>query len=76
MVDADNLKAICARLEALLSDDDAKAVAMLEANASLLGAAFPSHYSVIEHCIQSFDFGAALEALRGASEIHAQKESR
>ena len=71
VVDRDNLEAVCHKLEALLADDDAKAVAMFDANADLLSAAFPSHYRKVEHSIRSFDFAAALEALRAASEIPA-----
>ena len=47
MVDHKKLKAICDKLEALLTDDDAEAGAVLDANADLLNAAFPQHYRQI-----------------------------
>ncbi|MDP3275041.1 MAG: response regulator [Deltaproteobacteria bacterium] len=75
VIDPNHLAAICHRLTALLDDDDAKAVTVLEANADLLEAAFPSDYRAIERCIQSFDFAAALVALRVASENLAPMES-
>jgi two-component system sensor histidine kinase/response regulator len=74
-VDSDNLKAVCNKLDEMLSDDDAKAVAMFDANAGLLSAAFPNHYRMIEHSIRAFDFAAVLKTLRAASEMHRQKES-
>ena len=74
VVDAANLESVCHQLGALLADDDAKAVAMLDANADLLGAAFPSHYREIERSIRSFNFALALEALHAASEMPALKD--
>jgi PAS domain S-box-containing protein len=66
MVNQEQLNLVCAKLEALLDDDDSAAGAMLEANADLLNAAFPDHYRRIEGGIRSFEFGAALAALRFA----------
>jgi CheY-like chemotaxis protein len=63
----EQLKAVCAKLEAMLADDDAEAVDVLDANAELLHAAFPSHYQKIDDGIRSFDFEAALTALRAAT---------
>ena len=71
VVDSENLEAVRHQLEALLADDDAKAVALFDAHADLLGAAFPSHYREIERSIRSFNFAAALEALHAASETPA-----
>jgi CheY-like chemotaxis protein len=67
MVDPEKLKAICDKLEALLTDDDAEAGAVLDANADLLNAAFPQHYRQISDGIQLCDFDAALAALRTAT---------
>jgi signal transduction histidine kinase/CheY-like chemotaxis protein len=66
-VDQKKLKAVCDRLEALLADDDAEAGDVLDENADLLNAAFPNHYRKIDDGIRSFDFEAALAALRAAS---------
>jgi len=60
------LKEVCDKLEGLLADDDAEACDVLDANAGLLGAAFPEHFRKIDNAIQSFDFEAALAALRVA----------
>jgi two-component system sensor histidine kinase/response regulator len=66
------LKAVCDRLQHLLSDDDAEAVEFLDAkanllNADLLGVAFPDAYATINDGIRSFDFDKALAALRNAT---------
>ena len=63
----EQLKAVCAKLEAMLTDDDAEAVDVLDAHADLLSAAFPKHYCLIDESVQSFDFEAALVALRTAT---------
>ncbi|MDO9111023.1 MAG: Hpt domain-containing protein, partial [Desulfatirhabdiaceae bacterium] len=62
----EQLKAVCAKLDAMLADDDAEAGDVLDANADLLSAAFPNHYRKIDDCIRSFDFDAALAELRAA----------
>ena len=66
-VDQEKLKAVCDRLEARLADDDAEAGDVLDANADLLNAAFPNHYRKIDDGVRSFDFEAALAALRAAT---------
>jgi two-component system sensor histidine kinase/response regulator len=66
-VDPERLKAVCDELAAMLSDDDAEAGDVLDAHADLLNAAFPNHYRKIDDGIRSFDYEAALEALRTAA---------
>ncbi len=61
------LKAVCDKLAAMLADDDAEAVDVLDANAELLDAAFPIHYRQIDDNMRIFDFEAALAALRAAT---------
>ena len=51
----------------MLADDDAEAGDVLDAKADLLNAAFPDHYRKIDDGIRSFDFEAALAALRAAA---------
>jgi hypothetical protein len=63
----ETLKAVCDKLESLLLEDDAEAVDVLDANAELLDAAFPNHSDVIGSSIRSFNFEAALNALRTAT---------
>ena len=65
-VDPLRLKAACAQLESLLSEDDAEVEEVLEANADLLFAAFPGQYREIAAGIHAYDFAAALAALRAA----------
>ena len=74
-VDPEKLKVVCDKLEALLADDDAEAGDVLEANANLLNAAFPVHYRKINDGIRSFDFEAALTALRAATAPLPDKET-
>lgn len=62
------LRAVCTRLAALLADDDALAVDLLDAHADLLRSAFPLHYQIIDESMQRFDFDVSLEALRAACE--------
>jgi two-component system sensor histidine kinase/response regulator len=66
-VDPEHLKAVCGKLEAMLADDDAEAGDVLDANADLLNAAYPDHYRRIIDGIRSFDYEAALSALRAAA---------
>ena len=63
----EQLKAVCAQLEAMLADDDSEAVDVLDTHADLLSAAFPEHYCLIEESIRSFDFEVAQTALRTAT---------
>jgi len=65
-VDAEQLAAVCRRLAALLADDDSVASDVLEQHGSLLAAAFPADFPVIEGAIRSFDFEAALARLQSA----------
>lgn len=66
-VDREKLKVVCDKLEVLLGDNDAEAADVLEANAELLNDAFPSNARMIDNYIRSFNFEAALIALRAAS---------
>jgi two-component system sensor histidine kinase/response regulator len=66
-VDPEHLKAVCGKLEAMLADDDAEAGDVLDANADLLNAAYPDHYRKIIDGIRSFDYEAALSALKAAA---------
>jgi len=70
-VNLEKLKAVGGALEALLADDDAEAVQVLDANEDLLHAAYPDHYRQIADAIRSFDFDAALAALRAATGTRA-----
>ncbi|HAJ27909.1 MAG TPA: hypothetical protein DCG53_11825, partial [Syntrophus sp. (in: bacteria)] len=65
-VASEQLKAVCDKLAAMLADDDAEAVDVLDANAELLRTAFPIHYRQIDDGIRSFDFEVALAVLRVA----------
>ena len=71
MVDPKKLRSVCCQLEALLADDDAEAVDVMDANAELLNAAFPYHYRKIDDGIHSFDYEVALAALKAANRIAA-----
>jgi two-component system sensor histidine kinase/response regulator len=66
-VDQEKLKIVCDKLVAMLDDDDAEAVDVLDANVGLLNTAFPNHYRTIDDSIRSFDFEAALTALKVAT---------
>lgn len=65
-VDGEKLKAVCEHLEALLAENDAEALDVLDANSELLDAAYPSHSREIDNAIRSFDFEAAHMSLRAA----------
>jgi PAS domain S-box-containing protein len=65
-VDSAVLAAVCARLVALLAEDDSEANDVAEKNAELLRAAFPNDYRRIDSAIRSFDFESALAALKEA----------
>jgi len=67
-IDREKLKDVCARLDASLADDDAEAGDILDANSDLLYAAFPDRYRKIAEGVRTFDFEAALAALRAATE--------
>ena len=66
-IDGQQLRSTVEKLEALLADNDSEAVDMLDANTDLLYAAFPDDFRKIEDGIRSFDFEAALAALRAAA---------
>ncbi len=67
----EQLKAVCDQLAAMLADDDAEAYDVLDTNAELLYAAFAHHYHLIDDSIRSFNFEAALKALRAAIDTSA-----
>ncbi|MBS1197923.1 MAG: barA [Proteobacteria bacterium] len=66
MVDPEKLRLVCDELAALLADDDAQAVDILDANVDLLKAAFPKHFDKINENVCAFDFELALASLRSA----------
>jgi hypothetical protein len=61
------LKAVCDKLDALLSQDDSNAADLMNENADILHAAFPNHFMKIDESILACDFDAALAALRSAT---------
>jgi two-component system sensor histidine kinase/response regulator len=67
IVDAERLRAVCAKLEALLDYDDSAAIDVFDENADLLNSAFPGYYRRIDKSIKEFDFEEALAALREAT---------
>ncbi|WP_306602471.1 response regulator [Azonexus sp.] len=74
VLDQEKLKLVCTQLEALLVDDDAEAADLLEANEALLDTAFPAQFYAISEGIRTFNFEAALVALRSACANPAGKE--
>jgi len=66
-VNREKLKEVCDKLEALLAENDSGAIDVLDANAELLDAALPNRSREIDNAIRSFDFEAALAALRAAT---------
>ena len=69
------LNAAYIRLEELLIDDDAEAADVWEGNTNLFNAAFPDSFYKIDSYIRSFNFDAALIALRTANETSIQQGS-
>ncbi|CAK0774949.1 two-component system, sensor histidine kinase and response regulator [Azospirillaceae bacterium] len=65
-VDVQVLKQVCERLAALLADNDSEAEEVMENNADLLRAAFPSRYGEISEHVRNFDFDAAWARLTEA----------
>ncbi|HWR31584.1 MAG TPA: response regulator [Negativicutes bacterium] len=65
--DREKIKEVCAKLEALLAVDSVEAGDVLHENKELLTVAFPNYYRKIDADIRSFDFDAALVALRSAT---------
>jgi CheY-like chemotaxis protein len=72
-VNKDELQSACVRLESLLADDDSEATEVWELNANMFNAAFPTEYHKIDDCIHSFNFEAALIALKNANGIESSK---
>src|SRR5204863_7480776 len=66
-VDAATLGALCARLQALLADDDSEAAEVFAEHAVLLRSAFPRHFGGIDGAIKAFEFDAARAALTEAA---------
>jgi len=66
-IDPEKLRLVCAKLAALLADDDSEAGDMLDDNSDLLRAAFPKTYRAIDSAIKGFDFEAALAKLKEAA---------
>ncbi len=64
--DQDQLQAVCDKLVTMLTDDNAEAVDVLGENAELLQDAFPGYFRHIDDGIRSFEFEAALAALKTA----------
>ncbi len=75
-VDREKLKAVCKRLERLLTDDDAEAIDLLDINAALLKLAFPAHFQGIDDGIRACDFKKALVALNAATHASNQAANR
>jgi two-component system sensor histidine kinase/response regulator len=72
-VDLQQLAAVCAELERLLGEDDAEAADLLDANGSLLSAAFPDNFRTIEDAVRRFDFSGALASLQNARAARAPR---
>jgi PAS domain S-box-containing protein len=66
-VPKEELQAVCVRLESLLADDDSEATEVWELNANMFNAAFPAEFHKIDDSIHSFNFEAALIALKKAN---------
>jgi HPt (histidine-containing phosphotransfer) domain-containing protein len=71
VVDEKKLRSVSDQLEALLADDNAQAVDLLDAHADFLAAALPGQFKKISESIHSFDFESALIALRNSSALAA-----
>ena len=67
MVDVAVLREVCTKLAGLLADDDSEAGELLDANANLLNAAFPTRFRRIDDAVRGYDFEAALAALSEAA---------
>ncbi|WP_242023088.1 response regulator [Pseudanabaena mucicola] len=62
-IDFAELEKVCNKLSALLSEDDAEALDLLQEYADLFGNAFPNEYNAIADAINSFDFDTAKTTL-------------
>jgi len=67
-LDREKLVVVCHELRNALADQDSEACDVMDANAGLLKAAFPNHYSSLSESVRSFDFDAALTVLSDASQ--------
>jgi len=65
-IDQSKFSEICDQLKALLIDDDAEAMDVLDANADLLSVAFPNTFQKLADNIHAFNFEAALSTLNSA----------
>jgi two-component system, sensor histidine kinase and response regulator len=65
-VDPEALRAAVERIERLLEQDDVEAVAVLEAAAPLLAAAFGERAAALRKLVKAYRFDDALAALREA----------
>lgn len=70
-VDRKKLRKVCEKLDKLLASADVAAREVLAENKELLDSAFPTHFRRIDVGIRSFDFAAALSALRAATTTSA-----
>jgi PAS domain S-box-containing protein len=68
-LDCEKIKVICDELEALMAVDNVGAADVLHENADMLKIAYPEHYRQIDAGIRTFDFEAALVALRAARSL-------
>jgi len=66
-VDLSRLQGVCRRLAEFLADNDAEAGDVLDAEEALLRTAFAGDYRPIEAAVRSFDYEAALAALRASA---------
>lgn len=62
-IHADEVQAVCARLAALLTDDDPSACNLIGEKGALLARAFPEQFPEIAAAIRAFEFDAALGML-------------
>ena len=67
-VDQKRLKIVCDKLEALLSDDNAEAGEVFDANVDLISTAFPDRFREIAEGIRAYNFDTALAVLREVAE--------
>ncbi|WP_410499993.1 PAS domain S-box protein [Chitinibacter sp. S2-10] len=65
-VDIGALTRLCAQLRQLLSEDDAEALDVFDANRALLQSGLPKHFANLNTVIRQFDFATALQLLDAA----------
>jgi CheY-like chemotaxis protein len=66
VVDPTQLANVLGRLRGLLDDGDADAIELIETQAALLEAAFPTHFARIDAAAKAFDFDGVAAALTQA----------